>query len=172
MPHAYPPESAFGLQTVLLPDMLGCSACWECNVEFPAKTPYLGGPFSISMGLLQVCVRMDSTRRGGRWSPWEGLSISDTATWSCSGIQTSSTCLRQHEMSHVARHTLTWPCVPCFQPFPATRQSETVTWPPQRRWGLVTHQHSRGGSRTTSRPPSGGGLFFPPLPSCLTHQCL
>lgn len=26
MPHAYPPESAFGLQTVLLPDMLGCSA--------------------------------------------------------------------------------------------------------------------------------------------------
>lgn len=33
--------------------------------------------------------------------------------------------------------------------------------------------HHRGGEgRTTSRPPNGRGLFFPPLPSCLTPQCL
>lgn len=159
------------LQSLLLGYRQRCFlVCWvvqpfpsllRYNIEFLAKIPCLSGSYSISMGLLQVCVWIIPL-----WCQVKPLRRAQHIG------HLHVELLREPPSFHLSQaagivpitpyQAFTWPCVPCFPPFPATRQSETVTSPPQRRWGLETPSTAEVG-RDNELTFQWRSLFFPPF---------
>lgn len=91
-------------------------------------------------------------------------------------LDTSCLHVPPHRSRYPPAPSLAWPQVPHFQSFPAIRQGDTVTLPPQRRWGLVAHQYSsraevEAEQRATLSIEGVFFLFSSPA-NCLTHQSL
>lgn len=116
----------------------------------------------------------------------------DTSTWSYPRNKTSSICLRQHEMSQLSYHvgmelctltgsptlTLTWPKAGLLFSALPNHETELDGHLVVRAAGPWIQQQSKGGIPRALKgllfiqPFQWWGVFFFPLPNCLTHQSL